>query len=100
MMDLFGELESDDCIDGLNLAHCIGCGCHDEHACSGGCWWLRVDYGAGSGVCSQCPAHTDRWDAGDRVPVGATDPAFSPEQRNASAAQPDPAGELGAGGVP
>lgn len=48
------------------IAYCIGCGCHDFHACEGGCWWLRVDYAAGSGVCSECELHVMRWDAGDR----------------------------------
>lgn len=53
------------------LAHCIGCGCDDLHACSDRCWWLRVDYAAGVGVCSNCAAHVDRWDQGDRAPVGS-----------------------------
>lgn len=48
------------------VASCIGCGCHDLRACEGGCWWLRVDYAAGAGVCSGCESHAARWDAGDR----------------------------------
>jgi uncharacterized protein (DUF983 family) len=48
------------------LAHCIGCGCHDFQACESGCWWLRVDYAAAVGVCSECGTHVERWDAGDR----------------------------------
>jgi hypothetical protein len=51
------------------IAQCIGCGCHDLHACAGGCSWLRVDYGARVGVCSQCRPHLARWDAGDRALV-------------------------------
>lgn len=52
------------------LAICIGCGCDDERACvseanSTPCEWLRVDYGMGLGVCSGCPEHEARWDAGD-----------------------------------
>jgi len=47
-------------------ASCIGCGCHDLRACEGGCWWLRVDYAAAAGVCSECESHAARWDAGDR----------------------------------
>ena len=57
----------------MKLAHCIGCRCHDFRACvhtSGlPCSWLRVDYEAGKGVCSACPDHTPRWDAGDRTPA-------------------------------
>lgn len=49
-----------------SVAHCIGCGCHDYQACEAGCWWLRVDYAAGVGVCSECEDHLQRWDAGDR----------------------------------
>lgn len=54
-----------------NIAACIGCGCDDLHACedtfSGDpCRWLRVDYKAGAGVCSECPDDVARFDAGDR----------------------------------
>jgi len=49
-------------------AVCIGCGCDDRHACRGGCWWLRVDYIAELGVCSECEAHVEAWDRGDRAP--------------------------------
>jgi hypothetical protein len=48
------------------VAHCLGCGCHDYQACESGCWWLRVDYTAAVGVCSECEEHVERWDAGDR----------------------------------
>lgn len=44
-------------------ATCIGCGCDDDHACPGGCAWLRVDYEEGLGVCSQCPEYEAAWDA-------------------------------------
>lgn len=47
------------------LAVCIGCGCDDLHACPGGCWWLRVDYDEGRGVCSECKACVAAWDNGD-----------------------------------
>lgn len=50
----------------VKLAHCIGCGCDDLHACADRCWWLRVDYDAGIGVCSNCAEHAARWDQGDR----------------------------------
>ena len=55
----------------MNLATCIGCGCHDLKACcneiSGQpCHWLTVDRQGGLGVCSECPAHLSRWRAGDR----------------------------------
>jgi hypothetical protein len=76
------------------IAVCIGCGCDDLHAClialpleegiersllglpvkstramtfaDRGCSWLRLDRGAGLGVCSACPGSVERWDAGDR----------------------------------
>lgn len=47
-------------------AICIGCGCDDDHACDNGCSWLRIDREDCIGVCSQCPEHEARWDAGDR----------------------------------
>ncbi|AEA65786.1 hypothetical protein bgla_3p0860 (plasmid) [Burkholderia gladioli BSR3] len=53
------------------VAYCIGCGCHDYCACESGCWWLRVDYEAAVGVCSECEEHVERWDAGDRNRVEA-----------------------------
>lgn len=49
-------------------AICIGCSCTDSYACEGGCYWLRVDYDEGSGVCSSCAEHVHRWDGGDREP--------------------------------
>ena len=53
------------------IATCIGCGCDDYHACGNEdtgrpCSWLRLDRGAGLGVCSECINDIDRWDAGDR----------------------------------
>ncbi len=62
----------------MSIATCIGCGCDDYHACANDktgqpCSWLRVDYDAGFGVCSECPDHVVRWDAGDRhvvIPMG------------------------------
>lgn len=48
------------------LAVCIGCGCDQLHACDTGCYWVRVDHGAGFGVCSECPTHLGRYDDGDR----------------------------------
>ncbi|HMJ13783.1 MAG TPA: hypothetical protein VK524_20340 [Polyangiaceae bacterium] len=47
-------------------ALCIGCGCDDDHACGGGCTWLRIDRDECIGVCSSCPQFEARWDAGDR----------------------------------
>lgn len=44
-------------------ATCIGCGCDDQHACDGGCHWLRVDYDKGVGVCSACDPFREAWDA-------------------------------------
>lgn len=47
-------------------AICIGCGCDDDHACEGGCSWLRIDPEQGAGVCSSCTQHVARWDDGDQ----------------------------------
>ena len=49
-----------------DVAACIGCGCHDLRACAGGCYWLRVDYDARAGVCSQCVLSLVAWAAGER----------------------------------
>lgn len=52
------------------LATCIGCGCTDRRACvtdGGPCHWLKVDYPAGVGVCSECGEHLARYEAGDRA---------------------------------
>lgn len=36
-------------------AYCVGCGCSDDNACMHDiCWWRKVDYDAGIGVCSNC----------------------------------------------
>jgi hypothetical protein len=51
------------------VATCIGCGCTDDHACPGGCAWLRVDYEEGLGVCSQCGEHEAAWDAAHPNPL-------------------------------
>lgn len=47
---------------------CIGCGCTDDRACVGGCWWLRVDRALQVGVCSECADLVPLWDAGARTP--------------------------------
>ncbi|TAM95929.1 MAG: hypothetical protein EPN40_09875 [Rhodanobacteraceae bacterium] len=49
-------------------ATCVGCGCTDHRACTNPhsgepCSWLRVDRAKGTGVCSECPDFTSRWDA-------------------------------------
>lgn len=52
----------------MSIATCIGCGCDDNHACQPGCcWWLRVDYSAGVGVCSKCEDFVKAWDDGTRT---------------------------------
>jgi len=55
----------------MPIALCIECGCRDDAACvdevtDEACRWLEVDYAAGVGVCSSCPAAVERWNAGDR----------------------------------
>lgn len=51
----------------MPIAVCIECGCDDLHACERGCSWLRVDYDAGLGVCSECAQRVKDWDRGDRT---------------------------------
>jgi predicted amidophosphoribosyltransferase len=36
------------------LRICRGCGCHDLHACPGGCSWVLFDVDIPSGICSAC----------------------------------------------
>jgi hypothetical protein len=55
------------------LSTCIGCGCDEHNACydprtDNGCYWLRLDQDARLGVCSQCEAHVEAWDRGERIP--------------------------------
>lgn len=33
---------------------CFVCGCTDEVACPGGCWWAADDENHGQDVCSRC----------------------------------------------
>jgi hypothetical protein len=45
--------------DSQGVAVCIGCKCTDDHACidhvfGTPCFWIKVDYKAGIGVCSEC----------------------------------------------
>jgi len=57
---------------------CIGCGCTDSHGCltaRGACHWLRVDTARGIGVCSECAALVEAYDAaraGDDLPIKTT----------------------------
>jgi hypothetical protein len=56
----------------MPIAYCIGCGCHDHHACVDPkthepCSWLSVDYEEGLGVCSACPGEIARWESGDHA---------------------------------
>jgi hypothetical protein len=30
------------------VRRCRDCGCDDDHACAGGCWWVDID------LCSTC----------------------------------------------
>lgn len=33
---------------------CIGCGCTQDCACPGGCFWVAVHEDTGDGICSTC----------------------------------------------
>ncbi|MHB8252208.1 MAG: hypothetical protein ACYDEV_00555 [Acidiferrobacter sp.] len=51
----------------MDKATCIECGCDDDNACVDGCFWLRVDYGVGLGVCSECGSRVADWDRGNQT---------------------------------
>jgi ParB/RepB/Spo0J family partition protein len=72
------------------VATCIGCGCTDDHACEGGCSWVRIDRESGKGVCSKCPASIKKWDAVEQKPAA---PPSSPPPKSATKkpATPPPA---------
>lgn len=36
------------------MTACIGCGCTDEEACEGGCYWIAKSPGDLAGACSAC----------------------------------------------
>lgn len=52
----------------MRPATCIGCGCDDNTACPGGCYWLRLDRAEQRGVCSECEDFIEQWDRGDHTP--------------------------------
>lgn len=41
-------------------AKCVGCGCTDSESCKKGCWWRKVNYFIGYGVCSRCDSEENR----------------------------------------
>jgi hypothetical protein len=50
---------------------CVGCGCDNDHACFDQdarlpCHWIRLEPGAGKGLCSACPELAEAWDRGKR----------------------------------
>lgn len=38
----------------LVAAVCVGCGCTQDCACPGGCYWAYVNEDRGVGICSTC----------------------------------------------
>lgn len=40
---------------------CISCHCTALRTCAGGCSWLGVNPGDGTGVCSRCPSALAQW---------------------------------------
>lgn len=69
----------------LELA-CFGCGCTEDHACEGGCWWVSFD----PPLCSACAARAStKLDAGELEPgvyVGAEGGTFDQQRCPASRA--------------
>lgn len=55
----------------MSEATCIGCGCTDSRPCVtftyvhpviGPCFWVKVDYELGIGVCSECPERIEEFE--------------------------------------
>lgn len=44
-----------------NEATCVGCGCSDSFACSGGCAWIVVSRYFRIGVCTNCEKHFKKY---------------------------------------
>lgn len=80
----------------MKNAHCIGCGCSDESACSDGCFWSRVDYERGKGVCSNCDELIPQWDQeeGPQLQASAPKETSSKRRRRRHRADPQLAFEL------
>jgi hypothetical protein len=36
------------------MTTCIGCGCTDDEACPGGCYWVAISPSERAGACSEC----------------------------------------------
>lgn len=45
---------TDELVITLAVRTCIGCGCNDDQACPGGCWWTFLDPADGGPLCSRC----------------------------------------------
>jgi hypothetical protein len=53
----FGAFANLNFSETMTIARCLGCNCTDAAACDtilGPCFWIKVDYKAGIGVCSEC----------------------------------------------
>lgn len=68
---------------------CIACGCDDLNPCPGGCAWMRKDDVVQLGVCSRCPTHVVRFDAGDLQPTDEAMETFA-DREDSEHAPTDP----------
>jgi hypothetical protein len=62
----FGQFANLNYPETETIAHCLGCNCTDVHACDtilGPCFWIKVDYQAGIGVCSECDHKIEEFEA-------------------------------------
>jgi hypothetical protein len=41
------------------VTSCIGCGCEDDAACEGGCYWVAKGPRKQAGLCSECVEQFD-----------------------------------------
>lgn len=57
-------LQGDQVRERFAIATCRVCGCTDDEACVGGCWWVEAD------LCSGCQPPDTSFNIGDRVRIG------------------------------
>lgn len=51
---MIGATGTPDKVDLDDVTTCFVCGCTDEVACPGGCWWAANDEDNGLEVCNRC----------------------------------------------
>lgn len=49
-----GDIKSGSDFTALDEAFCALCGCTEDYACEGGCWWVEDPLGEMIDLCSAC----------------------------------------------